>query len=88
MDIASRTRPGVIVLDLLLPDAGGLGVAREIRRQPALRAVPVLFVTGLSTPLVQRAVAPEPVLQKPFTYRQLLGHVRSLLRNGVELGNA
>ncbi len=85
---ASRTHPAVIVLDLLLPDAGGMGVAREIRREPALREVPVLFVTGLSTPLARSAVAPEPLLQKPFTYRQLLSRVRALMPSPAELRDA
>ncbi len=82
--VAERARPSVLVVDVLLPDAGGLGVARALRSRPALSGVPVLFVTGLSTPLVERALAPAPVLHKPFTYWQLLAAVRALAGPGLE----
>jgi DNA-binding response OmpR family regulator len=80
---AARSRsPDAAVIDLFLPDSGGLGVARELRRERALEAVPILFITGLSLPAVREALAPTPVLFKPFTRRQLLDSLRELTREG------
>jgi DNA-binding response OmpR family regulator len=73
---AARTvRPDVMVIDVMLPDSGGLGVAREIRRHPDLESVPVLFTTGLDSPAIKNLLAPAPVLLKPFKKRQLVSWV-------------
>ena len=64
------------IVDVFLPDSGGLGVARELRGLPG--SVPILFVTGLAVPSVRAALAPAPVLFKPFSKRQLLASVRRL----------
>jgi len=69
-------RPDLAVVDVFLGDAGGLGVARGLRQDWA--DVPVLFVTGLSLPAVRQALAPSPVLFKPFTRRQLVASLRAL----------
>ena len=69
-------RPDAAVIDVFLGDSGGLGVARGLRRD--LPGVPVLFVTGLSLPAVRQALAPAPVLFKPFTRRQLVASLRAL----------
>jgi DNA-binding response OmpR family regulator len=64
------------IVDVFLPDAGGLGVARALRE--LFGAVPILFVTGLAVHAVREALAPAPVLFKPFSKRQLLASVRRL----------
>jgi two-component system, OmpR family, response regulator len=64
------------IIDVFLPDAGGLGIARGLRE--ALGAVPVLFVTGLAIPAVRKALAPAPVLFKPFTRKKLLTALRRI----------
>lgn len=68
------TGPDAAVIDVFLPDAGGLGVARRLREM--LAGVPVLFVTGLAIAAVRDALAPAPVLFKPFSRKQLLAGVR------------
>ena len=48
LDLAQRTRPEVVVLDIGLPDASGFLVARQLRRVPHLRNVWIIGVTGLA----------------------------------------
>ena len=43
---ASSRRPAVILLDLMMPDLGGVRVLEELRGDPALADVPVIVVTG------------------------------------------
>ncbi len=73
---ARGLRPDAMVIDLMLPDSGGLGVAEVLRLRPGLESVPVLFTTGLDSPAVKELLAPAPVLYKPFNQRQLVGWVR------------
>ena len=76
VDAARALRPDAVVVDVFLPDAGGLGVARALRA--VLSAVPILFVTGLAIAGVREALAPAPVLFKPFSRKQLLSSVRRI----------
>ena len=39
-------RPGIILLDLSMPDFGGLELLRELKSDPELRAIPVIVVTA------------------------------------------
>jgi DNA-binding response OmpR family regulator len=78
LESGRESHPDLAIIDVLLPDAGGLGVARELRRE--IGAVPILFVTGLTLPVMRDALAPAPVLMKPFTRRELLASVRAITR--------
>ncbi len=77
---ARAVHPNAMVIDILLPDAGGLGVARELSRERELASVPVLFTTALSSPVVRDLLSTEQVLFKPFSKRQLLSWVREATR--------
>ena len=43
---ASATNPALILLDLMMPDLGGVRVLEELREDPHLSATPVIVVTG------------------------------------------
>lgn len=43
---ARRVEPALILLDIQLPGMDGYAVARELRRNPALRAIPIIAVTS------------------------------------------
>src|SRR5258708_3836263 len=47
LEVASKTAPDVVVLDLQLPDGSGLDVFREIRAETPKR--PVIFITAHGT---------------------------------------
>lgn len=80
---AHAVHPDAMVIDLLLPDAGGLGVARALARERELAAVPVLFTTALGSPAVRSLLASRQVLFKPFSKRQLLSWVRQATTRGA-----
>lgn len=39
--------PDIILLDILMPKLNGFHVLKEIKKQPALRAIPVILLTNL-----------------------------------------
>ena len=80
LQLARASAPDAVVMDVLLPDSGGLGIARAMREHREMRALPILFVTALSPAVVRDTLFPAPVLFKPFTYRQLVASIRDLLR--------
>lgn len=76
--------PGMVLLDLMLPDGDGLDVCRQIRQMPGAAAtVPVLMLTarGETTDrIVGLEIGADDYLPKPFEPRELLARVRALLR--------
>jgi chemotaxis family two-component system response regulator PixH len=72
-----RQRPDLIVLDLLLPGFGGLGVQREIAERAATKHIPVVIVTGSTRELGHLAVA--CVLRKPVDPDELVETVKKCL---------
>ena len=45
MNVAERSRPDLILLDIKIPRLDGLAVARLIRSHPSLNKVPIVAVT-------------------------------------------
>lgn len=76
--------PGLVLLDLMLPDGDGLDVCRQIRQMSGAAAtVPVLMLTarGETTDrIVGLEIGADDYLPKPFEPRELLARVRALLR--------
>jgi DNA-binding response OmpR family regulator len=74
----------LILLDLMLPDADGLGVCRTIRALPApLHAIPILMLTAKGDPfdrVVGLELGADDYLPKPFEPRELLARIRAVLR--------
>ena len=76
----------LVVLDLNMPDIGGVEVVEFIRGQDVLRELPILIVTtrgdDASRTRVLQAGASR-FMTKPFTPEQILGEVRTLLAPGA-----
>src|SRR5207248_10847297 len=72
-----RNPPDLIVLDLLLPGLGGLGVQKEITERAATKLIPIVIVTGSNRDLDHLQVA--RVLRKPVDPDALVDIVRECL---------
>jgi len=83
IDLARHCHPDLITLDVVMPRMDGLQVCHFLRREPALAAIPILFLTVRST--VENRVqgfieGADDYLGKPFDLRELKARVRALLR--------
>jgi two-component system copper resistance phosphate regulon response regulator CusR len=75
-----------IVLDLMLPRKSGFALCRSIRSFDA--RVPILILTALDSTedkLQGLEAGADEYLPKPFEFRELLAHLRSLLRRRESL---
>ncbi len=80
VEAARRLRPGLVVLDVMLPGIDGLEVCRRIQAE---RAVPVLMLTARDDEtdmLVGLGVGADDYMTKPFSMRELVARIRVLLR--------
>lgn len=50
LDLVSKFLPDIILLDLLLPDTDGYQVLAEVKKNPALKAIPVIVLSNLDKP--------------------------------------
>jgi DNA-binding response OmpR family regulator len=77
---ASSRRPAVILLDLMMPDLGGVRVLEEMRNDPTLADIPVLVVTGKvdAVPNLQQVLGEDSVFTKPFGVAELLTRVAEI----------
>ena len=77
----ARTRPDLIILDVMLPGLDGLEVCRRLRA--AGDQVPVLMLTARSDEIdkvLGLETGADDYLTKPFGVRELLARVKALLR--------
>jgi DNA-binding response OmpR family regulator len=85
---ARRERPDLVVLDLMLPGMDGLDVCRELRRDSSgLAAVPIIMLTARveeSDKLVGLELGADDYITKPFSPRELVARVRTVLRRASE----
>ena len=83
IDIARDRRPGLIILDLMLPKVDGLDVCRELRAETN---VPIIMLTAKTTEddkLVGLDLGADDYVTKPFSPRELVARVRAVLRRGM-----
>lgn len=80
IDLAVQEHPDLIILDLMLPNMDGLEVCRTLRREGN---VPIIMLTARDEE-VDRVVGLElgadDYVVKPFSVRELMARVKSVLR--------
>jgi class 3 adenylate cyclase/CheY-like chemotaxis protein len=82
LDVLSKERPDVVVLDILMPGMDGYEVCRRIRQDPGTAFLPVIMITASGEEEKIRAIeaGADDFVSKPFDQAELLARVRSLIR--------
>jgi len=86
--LAQEAPPDLILLDVMMPERGGLSTLIALRKDPSTKDVPVVLVTGIQDTLTADFEAfldrfkkyhPDAYLQKPVTPQELLDTVESVM---------
>lgn len=77
--------PGLVCLDLMLPESSGYEICEHIRKAPRLKAVPVLVISARSMPpdrAEAEAAGASAYLIKPIRWKTFSATVLSLMQGG------
>jgi sigma-B regulation protein RsbU (phosphoserine phosphatase) len=83
LQVAARTPPDLVLLDIVMPDMDGYEVCRRMRQMPETAEVPIMFLSSLEE--VQNKTrgfeaGANDYLTKPFDMLEVKARVRSLLK--------
>ncbi|MFH1953532.1 MAG: response regulator [Pseudomonadota bacterium] len=85
---ARAEKPDLILLDIVMPKKGGMMTYKELKRDPDLKGIPVIIITGISKEvdfkkLLDRSstgrIPPAGRLAKPLTADGLIGAIQKVL---------
>jgi two-component system alkaline phosphatase synthesis response regulator PhoP len=88
LQILRNEKPDLLVLDLMLPDKDGWDIARTIRADKKLAAIPIIMVTARvddADKIIGLEFGADDYITKPFNAREVVARVKALLRR-VKLG--
>ena len=83
LELVRLESPDLVILDLMLPDVSGVEICRTLRREAATRDVPVVMLTARNDEIdrvVGFEVGADDYVAKPFSVRELLLRIQSVLR--------
>jgi class 3 adenylate cyclase/CheY-like chemotaxis protein len=82
LEAVTRSRPDLVLLDILMPGMDGYEVCRRLRATPAGAVLPVVMITASGNEEKRRALeaGADDFIAKPFDQAELLARVQSLLR--------
>ena len=82
-DYASKIKPDLIVLDLMLPGQDGLDVCRQLKADDDLKSIPVIMLTAKSEEadvIVGLQMGADDYITKPFSPKVLAARVKAIMR--------
>jgi phosphate regulon transcriptional regulator PhoB len=84
-----RTKPNLVVLDLMLPEIDGIELCRKLKSDPVTQSIPVIMVTAKgeeSDVVLGLGVGADDYVTKPFSPRELTARVKAVLRRAKSRG--
>ncbi len=79
-----KSKPDLIVLDLMMPAGGGFGILERIRSIPSKATLPIVILTGkkIDNELRQKAEAYHvaAVFSKPYEGDRFVNEIKSLVK--------
>lgn len=79
----AKKRPDLVVLDLMLPDMGGLDVCRTLKRSEDWRSIPIIMATARSEEtdrILGLELGADDYVVKPFSHKELAARIKAVLR--------
>jgi len=82
-DLLENRVPSLIILDLMLPDADGLDVCKQLKGDDRFSTIPIIMLTAKgeeTDKIVGLELGADDYVTKPFSPKELVARVRAVLR--------
>jgi len=82
-DYLNKKTPDLIVLDLMLNDADGFEICKQIRANDRLAQVPIIMLSAKSEDtdkIVGLEIGADDYMTKPFSPRELIARIKAVLK--------
>jgi len=83
LEMARRSRPEIVVLDLMLPKMDGYSVCKALKRDADTELLPIVMLTArgeMSERVRGLEIGADDYVTKPFSPRELVLRIQSVLR--------
>jgi two-component system phosphate regulon response regulator PhoB/two-component system alkaline phosphatase synthesis response regulator PhoP len=85
----NKTRPDLLILDLMLPDSDGMDICRYMKKKEQYSAIPIIMLTAKSDEtdkVLGLEMGADDYVTKPFSSRELVARVKAVLRRRERTG--
>ncbi len=92
LELARKSKPSLIILDVMMPKESGITMYRELRRDPSLKEIPVIMLSALSRKTFfhsqkvldeykgEKIPEPDAYIEKPPEPAELLDAIQQVLK--------
>jgi len=90
LDIITKEKPDLVLLDWMLPKINGLDVCKQIKNNPSTQQIIVFMVTAKGEEfdkVLALELGADDYICKPFSIRELLARIKAHLRRTGLTGN-
>ena len=85
--VAAEVKPHLIILDIMMPEKDGFAFIREMRENPKLKNISVIFLTAKDSEfdeVLGLELGADDYIVKPIRMRTLIARVKSVLRKAKD----
>jgi two-component system phosphate regulon response regulator PhoB/two-component system alkaline phosphatase synthesis response regulator PhoP len=79
----NKTRPDLLILDLMLPDSDGMDICRYMKKKEQFSSIPIIMLTAKTDEtdkVLGLEMGADDYITKPFSPRELVARVKAVLR--------
>ncbi|MDD5730997.1 MAG: response regulator [Candidatus Omnitrophica bacterium] len=87
LNAANKERPGLIILDLMLPGIDGLEVCKTLKKENKTQSIPIIMLTAKTQEtdkIVGLELGADDYITKPFSPGELVARIKAVLRRAKE----
>ena len=87
LEAALKEKPTLVLLDLMLPEMGGLEICKALKQNDKTRSIRIIMLTAKGTEsdkVVGLELGADDYITKPFSPRELVARVKAVLRRSQE----
>jgi len=84
--LATKQRPDLIILDIMLPVIDGFEVCKILKQDDAVAHIPIIILSAKSQEtdkIIGLELGADDYVTKPFSPRELIARTRAVLRRGL-----